>query len=175
MSDDELSGDAPDQAGGLAADPADAADPSAPDRPDADGVVRIQLSIPSDVAIGQEVQERIMAVIERGAFADRSIFGMRLALEEAIVNAIKHGNKRDPDKVVQIAWEVSATRALVTIEDQGEGFDLTDVPDPTDFENLDKPSGRGIMLMRNFLTRVEYNDVGNRVELELDQNAKADD
>ena len=132
---------------------------------------RFEVSIPSEIARGQEIQERIMALVEDPSreFSDRSRFGMRLSLEEAIINAIKHGNKLDPDKTVAITCEVSSSRILVIVEDQGEGFDPHDVPDPTDLENLDKPSGRGIVLMRNFLTRVDYNEAGNRVELELDE------
>ena len=132
---------------------------------------RSDVSIPSEIARGQEVQERIMALVEDPArsFSPRSQFGMRLALEEAIINAIKHGNKLDPDKQVQITYAVTDSTIFVSVEDEGAGFDPGDVPDPTDMENLDKPSGRGIVLMRNFLTRVEYIGRGNRVELELDE------
>lgn len=85
--------------------------------------------------------------------------------KKPIVNAIKHGNGFDPDKSVQISCEVDDERVLVIIEDQGEGFDPEDVPDPTAEENLERPSGRGIMLMRAFMTSVEYSPGGNRVRL----------
>ena len=130
------------------------------------------ITIPSDVSRGQEIQEQIMLAIESREFGPRSVFGMRLALEEAIINAIKHGNKRDPKKSVEIVWKVRPEHAFVSVEDEGPGFDPGDVPDPTDLENLDKPSGRGIMLMQQFLTRVEYCGRGNRVELELDEKVE---
>lgn len=123
------------------------------------------VTIPSDTAKGREVQEQIVGSIEQRGYAPRDVFGVRLALEEALVNAIKHGNRMDPDKVVRIRWEVDEAHIKVVIEDQGEGFDVSDVPDPTDDENLDKPGGRGIMLMRSFMSEVSYNDSGNRLTL----------
>ncbi len=122
--------------------------------------------IPSDTAAGREVQERIIESLERRDFAMRDVFGVRLALEEALVNAIKHGNRMDPDKTVRVNWQVCETKVRIVIEDQGEGFDVNDVPDPTEDENLEKPGGRGIMLMRSFMNLIEYNDSGNCLTLE---------
>jgi serine/threonine-protein kinase RsbW len=121
--------------------------------------------IPSDTTQGYEVQERILALLEQSGYSSKEIFGVKLSLEEAIVNAIKHGNGMDPAKQVRIQCEVDASQALIVIEDEGEGFRLEDVPDPTEEENLEKPSGRGLMLMRAFMTTVEYNERGNRVRL----------
>jgi serine/threonine-protein kinase RsbW len=122
--------------------------------------------IPSDTARGREVQEQIVSGMEQRGFPPRDVFGVRLALEEALVNAIKHGNRMDPDKSVQIDWTLSEAGVRIVIEDEGEGFQVADVPDPTDDENLDKPGGRGIMLMRSFMSVVEYNESGNRLILE---------
>ncbi len=127
---------------------------------------QFQISIPSDTARGHEVQEKILLLLEHFSYSPKDQFGVKLALEEAIVNAIKHGNGLDPEKQVHISCDVSADRMRVIIEDEGEGFDPNDVPDPTDFENLDKPSGRGLMLIRAFMSHVEYNERGNRVVME---------
>lgn len=124
------------------------------------------VTIPSDTAKGREVQDQIVDTLEAHGFAARDVFGVRLALEEAIVNAIKHGNQMDPEKSVRIQWEVNSTYVKVTIEDQGEGFKVEDVPDPTDDENLDKPGGRGIMLMRSFMSHVAYDGNGNILVME---------
>ena len=124
------------------------------------------VTIPSDTARGREVQEQIIGSLEAQGFSPRDVFGVQLALEEAIVNAIKHGNRMDPDKTVRIQWEVNPQFVRVSIEDQGEGFEVADVPDPTDDENLDKPGGRGIMLMRSFMTSVEYGGHGNILVME---------
>lgn len=124
------------------------------------------VTIPSDTSRGHEVQERILNQLENVGFPDRDLFGIKLALEEGIVNAIKHGNGMDPSKNVFVKCEYDGQMVRVIIEDEGPGFDPTDVPDPTDDDNLEKPSGRGLMLMRAFMTRIEYNDRGNRVILE---------
>ncbi|HAB13976.1 MAG TPA: ATP-binding protein [Planctomycetaceae bacterium] len=124
------------------------------------------VKIPSETSHGRQVQERIMGLLETRSYPDRDLFGVRLALEEAIVNAIKHGNGMDPSKEVRINCSFDDDRVTIVIEDEGPGFDVTSVPDPTSEENLDKPGGRGIMLMRSFMSRVEYNDSGNRLLLE---------
>lgn len=125
-----------------------------------------ELTIPSETAEGQKVQERIVTLMEQHEFPPRDVFGMRLALEEALVNAIKHGNELSPEKAVRIECTLTEESVRVVIEDEGEGFDANDVPDPRDDENLEKPGGRGIMLMRAFMDRIEYNDVGNQLTLE---------
>ncbi|OYW18109.1 MAG: anti-sigma regulatory factor [Planctomycetales bacterium 12-60-4] len=125
-----------------------------------------EVVIPSDTAKGQEVQERIVGRLEELEFPPRDVFGVRLALEEALVNAIKHGNGMDPDKSVKIVWRIDDASVCVESEDEGSGFGPEEVPDPTAEENLERPCGRGIMLMRSFMSRVEYNERGNRVILE---------
>jgi len=122
-----------------------------------------EVAIPSDTAEAREVQERIVANLEERGFPMRDVFGVRLALEEALVNAIKHGNRMDPSKTVRIGWRICQDDVQIEVEDQGEGFDVTDVPDPTEDENLNKPGGRGIMLMRSFMNFVQYNETGNIV------------
>lgn len=137
-----------------------------------------EVTIPSDTVQGQAVQERIVNLLETLAYPPRDVFGVRLALEEAIVNAIKHGNGMDPEKNVRIECSISKDQVKIEIEDEGEGFVPSEVPDPTDFENLEKPCGRGLMLMRSFMTRIDFNASGNRVTLEKIrgvENARDDD
>ena len=124
------------------------------------------VTIPSDTSAGQAVQERIVARLEEIEYSSRDVFGVRLALEEALVNAIKHGNRMDPDKTVRVECAISTEFVRVVIEDQGPGFDPGDVPDPTMEENLERPCGRGIMLMRAFMSTVEYQGRGNVLVLE---------
>ena len=112
------------------------------------------------------VQERIVQLLEQRNYPMRDVFGVRLALEEALVNAIKHGNRMDPNKTVRIKCQVLEDKVRITIEDEGEGFNASEVPDPTMDENLEKPGGRGIMLMRSFMTLIEYNEKGNRLVME---------
>lgn len=135
-------------------------------------IEEFEVQIPSSTNEGQRVQERIIRRLEELQFPSRGIFGVRLALEEALVNAIKHGNGSDPQKRVRVSWQITDEKVRIVIEDEGTGFDLRGVPDPTEDENLEKPCGRGIMLMRAFLDGVEYNERGNRVVLE--KNRKDD-
>jgi len=125
-----------------------------------------EVKIPSSTAEGQAVQERIVEMLEALDYPARDVFGVRLALEEAIVNAIKHGNRMDLEKSVRIAWQVSSEKIRIEIEDEGPGFQPEEVPDPTEEANLEKPCGRGIMLMKAFLNVCAYNETGNQVVLE---------
>ena len=129
-------------------------------------IEEFQVTIPSDTLEGQAVQERIIQRLEDLEFPPRDVFGVRLALEEAIVNAIKHGNGMDPAKSVRIDCRICDEKVRIEIEDEGTGFQPEDVPDPTVTENLEKPCGRGIMLMKAFMSLIEYNEAGNRVILE---------
>jgi len=134
-----------------------------------------EVTIPSETAEGRAVQERIVQLLEEKSYSMRDVFGVRLALEEALVNAIKHGNRMDPDKVVRINCQVSDAHIRVEIEDQGTGFDIANVPDPTDDDNLEKPGGRGIMLMRSFMTSLEYNSSGNKVVMKKIRDSEPPD
>ena len=98
-------------------------------------------------------------------FDESSRFAIRLALEEALSNAFKHGNKNDPAKVVRMQYSIEGDTIEIQIEDEGEGFDPTAVPDPTQQENLEIPAGRGIVLMRSFMSEVSFDPPGNRVRM----------
>ena len=117
--------------------------------------------------------QEVLDHLEKENWVQHDIFGVHLAVEEALVNAIRHGNRLDTRKHVHVACRMSPNLLRIEITDQGEGFDPTAIPDPTDPEHIDSPSGRGIMLMRSFMSRVEYNDVGNQVIMEKER-AKED-
>ncbi len=128
--------------------------------------------IPSSAEAGRRVQEEILQKLQQQHWIERDVFGVRLALEEALVNAIKHGNASDPSKQVRIACRLFGNRLRIEITDQGRGFDPAQVPDPTDPQRIPCPCGRGIMLMRNFMSRVEFNALGNQVAMEKTRAGK---
>jgi serine/threonine-protein kinase RsbW len=128
--------------------------------------VHFDITIPSDTSAGHEVQERIIGLLEERGYSMRDVFAVRLALEEALVNAIKHGNQLDPDKTVRVHAHVGPDRVYVEIEDQGPGYNPEDVPDPTLDENIERASGRGLMLIKSFMTKVDFNTKGNCIRLE---------
>src|SRR5690349_7258912 len=88
---------------------------------------------------------------------ERDLFGIRLAPEEAIVNGIKHGNRNDVSKDVRIRYQITDAQFLIEIQDEGRGFDPDGVPDPLAPENLQRHGGRGVFLMRHYMTWVSYN------------------
>jgi serine/threonine-protein kinase RsbW len=111
------------------------------------------------------VTEAVVAAMAAAGYPDTDRFAVRLALEEAIVNGVKHGHRGDVTKRVRVRYHVSAERVLAEVEDQGAGFDPHQVPDPCDEDKLDKPSGRGLLLMRSYLTWLRFNERGNGVTL----------
>ena len=123
------------------------------------------LTIPSDPAEARRVQDEIEQLLLDARFSERDIFCIKLALEEALVNAIKHGNQMDRNKKVHIVYHVRPERFDIKITDEGIGFDPEDVPDPTAVENLERPCGRGLMLMRHYMTEVAFTGRGNTVQM----------
>lgn len=125
----------------------------------------IELTIASDLAEARRVQEEIEQALHASTYTEHEVFAIKLALEEALVNAIKHGNQMDPDKQVFIVYSITRERFEIRITDQGAGFNPEDVPDPTAIENIERPCGRGLLLMRGFMTEVEYHGKGNSVSM----------
>jgi serine/threonine-protein kinase RsbW len=130
--------------------------------------------IPSHAAAGRAILDQLIAEMTQNGWPRCEIFRVRLAVEEALVNAIKHGNRQDPSKRIHIGICLSADRVRIEIVDEGQGFDPTTLPDCTDPEHLDHPCGRGVMLMRSLMSRVEFNVTGNRVVLEKERAKEAD-
>ncbi len=96
---------------------------------------------------------------------DKELFKIKLCLEEALCNAVKHGNKLRPDLYAKMAIEYTEDRLVIRIEDQGSGFDFANLPDPTKKENAEKPSGRGIFLIKKFMDEVEFFSGGRGIKM----------
>jgi serine/threonine-protein kinase RsbW len=110
-----------------------------------------------------ETLDQIDEALAHEGFSRRDRFGVRLALEEALVNALKHGNGHDPTKEVRCWWAVSPGGLKAMVEDEGPGFDRRQLADCRWGENLERPCGRGLLLMRFYMTWVRFNRRGNRV------------
>jgi serine/threonine-protein kinase RsbW len=128
--------------------------------------VRLDVRFATDTAEAMLVQAQILDWLKERGYSARDLFSVRLSLEEGLMNAIKHGNQRDPTKSMRVICEIDETRALIEIEDQGSGFDPAAVPDPLTEENLEKTSGRGVFLMRQYMSRVEYQNQGRLLVME---------
>jgi serine/threonine-protein kinase RsbW len=109
--------------------------------------------------------DEMSAVLVAHGFPPHDCLSVRLALEEAIVNGLRHGNQGDPRKRVRVRYRVDAEAVVAEVEDEGPGFNPDCVPDPTTAENLDKPSGRGLLLMRHYMSWLRYHGRGNRLTL----------
>jgi serine/threonine-protein kinase RsbW len=111
------------------------------------------------------ILDAVAAALVAAGYAEGNVFGMRLAVDEALANALKHGHRGDPTRRVEVRYLVTAAEALVQVEDSGEGFDPAAVPDPRAPENLERPGGRGLLLMRACVSWVRHNERGNVVTL----------
>jgi serine/threonine-protein kinase RsbW len=123
------------------------------------------LEIQSSAAEVSGVQSAIQKEMERFGYDGDTCFAVRLAVEESVVNAVRHGNKFDPALHVEVEFHVTDNEVRIRVRDQGCGFNPADVPDPTREENLAKPHGRGIMLMRAYMDEVTYSACGCEVTL----------
>ena len=125
----------------------------------------IQENIPSRL---DTIPDFILSLKERLAhlsLKEEEIFHIQLCLEEALVNAVKHGNKLNPDLSVQVLVESQDDSLAITVIDQGKGFDFKNVPDPTVTDNLPKVSGRGIFLIKKLMDKVEFFDCGRGIKM----------
>ena len=125
----------------------------------------LRMTFPSDYASGKKAKERILKLIGGAGFNHHGVFAIKLSLEEALINAIKHGNRLDPNKKVTLWANVMPGRAEIIIEDEGNGFDRNGVPDPRIEENLEKCSGRGIFLIESYMREVEWSNGGRRLRM----------
>ncbi|MDR3199532.1 MAG: ATP-binding protein [Planctomycetaceae bacterium] len=126
-------------------------------------------SFPSDMKIAHDLIEEVMEQVKLGGWSNKDEFAVNMALEEALVNAIQHGNGSDPAKRVHFSCRLNSQRIYIRIEDEGSGFDPNAIPDPTDPEHLLVTSGRGVFLIKSFVSRVKWNESGNVLEFEKDR------
>ncbi|MGI8638423.1 MAG: ATP-binding protein [Pyrinomonadaceae bacterium] len=126
---------------------------------------KIEFEFPSAISLMHSILDYLMKRVEKNSIVDAENSNLFIALDEAFVNAIKHGNKFDANKIVRISAEVSSKEARFTIEDEGEGFNVAEIPDPTNPENLFKASGRGVLIIHNIMDEVSYNKRGNRLTM----------
>jgi serine/threonine-protein kinase RsbW len=126
---------------------------------------KIDLELPSDLTLMNAVLEYLLDRVARLGLIKLEQSNLFVALDEAFVNAVKHGNRNDPTKLLRVTAELSAHEAIFTIEDEGDGFDVRSIPDPRDPANLFKSNGRGVLLIYNIMDEVEYSERGTRLKM----------
>ncbi len=124
-----------------------------------------KLVIPTELKAAKSIADEVLRLVEQRRYGEEAQFAIKLALEEALVNAIKHGNQSRRETHITVEYDVGARRTVIQITDEGGGFDPQALPDPTTDENLECPCGRGVMLMRAYMDEVQYNSTGNSVRM----------
>jgi serine/threonine-protein kinase RsbW len=126
----------------------------------------LRATLPSNLRDYHAFIEKALVHLTELGWQEKDLFGIHMALEESISNAIRHGNKEDPAKQVEVECRVSPTRFWAQITDEGAGFRPSEVPDCCAPDRLEVAGGRGLALILAYMTRVQYNARGNRLTLE---------
>ncbi len=124
-----------------------------------------KLSIASDIKKIRQVVDEVIILLAGLNAGESDTFDIRLCLEEALINAIKYGNRFDKKFEVLIDFAYADNKISISVEDEGKGFDCNRIPDPTKEENLLKGNGRGIFLIRHLMDEVKFNKKGNRLTM----------
>jgi serine/threonine-protein kinase RsbW len=125
-----------------------------------------EVTFQGDPAPARIVVDALLEHLGRLGWDEEDVFGVHMAAEEALINALKHGNRYDASKSVWMSCRLGEQRVSITIRDEGSGFLPDEVPDPTKEEYIDRPCGRGVFLIRNYMSAVQYNERGNEVTME---------
>lgn len=131
---------------------------SQPDSADEQRVV-----VPGTRASMDGIQHAVLAQMQQLGWDEDACFAVRIALEEALANAVLHGHRGDESQPIEAAWCVTQDEVRLEVADEGRGFDPDAIPDPTADENLTLPSGRGLAMIRAFMDEVEVIAPGNRL------------
>ena len=123
------------------------------------------MTIQSDFANLSFVLEKAEKELKMHGIGEDVIFSVRTALGEAIVNAIKHGNKMNKELTVKVKMDIGEDKIEIEVEDQGEGFNYQNLPDPTEESSLYKLSGRGVFLIKSMMNKVEFFDRGRIIKM----------
>ena len=120
---------------------------------------------PSKLELVPDVIDGLVQKFKEYNLSGDNIFDIKLCLEEVLINAVKHGNKMDPQLFVEVALSIEPDKLIMTVKDEGQGFDFENVADPTHKENLEKTSGRGVFLVKKLMDEVEFLDNGSRIRM----------
>jgi serine/threonine-protein kinase RsbW len=123
----------------------------------------MKTKIASDSRLLKEISKELISSLREKNIDEAIIFDIHVGFEEALRNAMIHGNKLDPTKEVRIETEVTGDTVIIIVEDEGEGFDPHSLPDPTLDENLLKEGGRGVYLIKHLMDEVIYEKDGRKV------------
>lgn len=125
----------------------------------------MKFKITNDFKEVKQISSKILKCLNKKQLDQTFLFDLKLACEEAIINAIKYGNKSNSNKTVKIDCDITREAVVISVEDEGEGFNYRDLPDPTTDENISKCGGRGLFLIQNIMDKVDFNAKGNKITM----------
>lgn len=123
----------------------------------------MKTTIANDSHLLKEVSKQLITLLKEKGVDEEIIFDIHIGFEEALRNAMIHGNKQDPAKKVVVETEINENKVIIYVEDEGGGFDPQNLPDPTLDENLLKEGGRGVYLIKHLMDEVRYENGGRKV------------
>ena len=136
---------------------------------------RVSYTLESTLDTVNSAEETATKLANEAGFDDEEVMKIAMAVREAAVNAVLHGNAYDPNKRVNLSLEQNDRELVVTISDEGRGLDPDEIPDPLAAENLMKQSGRGIFLIRAFMDEVRFRKLEQGTEITLIKRIPADE
>lgn len=122
-----------------------------------------QYRIESQLRAVHHVEREILRILKEMGYSEDDLFNVRLALDEACSNAIKHGNRENPGKTISVGVRVDLEAVRMEVKDEGDGFDYTSILDPRDLDRLHETGGRGLFLIQQFMEQVDFNQEGNSI------------
>jgi len=125
--------------------------------------IKESIKIPSDVKHIKDISSKIVDLLMKKGTDKSTVFDIRLCVEEAILNAIEHGNKYNKKLTVDVSFAIYEKKIEVSIEDKGKGFSHVILPDPTSDDNVLRAHGRGVYIIHKLMDKVEYNEKGNKI------------
>ncbi len=131
-----------------------------------DQPLTLTCDLPSTLTAYHDFVQEVLTSLQEFGWPEKELFGVHMALEESISNAIRHGNKEDPNKMVHVECQLDANRFFAEIRDEGEGYEPGTVPDCCSPDRLEVPGGRGLKLIRAYMDTVELEDCGRCLKME---------
>lgn len=137
--------------------------------------MRVSYRMDSTLESVNQAEELATKVSIKAGFDEESVNRISMAVREAAVNAVLHGNAYDPQKKITVGFESNSSALTITVSDEGRGLNPDNIPDPLTPENLLKQSGRGIFLIRAFMDEVRFRNLDPGTEITMIKNVQGED
>ena len=124
-----------------------------------------EIRVKSELANVKGLSREVLKALDRFKLDQKTLSDIKLAIEEALINAITHGNKSHPDSEVGLSYRIDSKKASIIIKDQGKGFDYHKIPKVVKNRDISKTSGRGIFLITHVMDEVRFNESGNQITM----------